>query len=336
LIILLSITLGFSDNDNLTNKIIIILGAVTFLQSFMVIDNYFQSIVKSKLTVITSIIALVISSTFKIVLILIKAPLIYFVYAIVFDSIIITVGMIYLYFKNNQSIKFWNFSKSKAKELLINSWPLILSSIVVSIYMKIDQVMLKEMIDNNAVGQYAAAVRLSEAWYFIPIVICNSLFPAIVSAKEQDESKYNSRLQMLYDLMVWISLGIALPMTFLSDWLVQLLYGSDFFMTGKVLSVHIWAGIFVFLGVSRSKWILTENLQRIASIFLTIGMVTNVVLNLIFIPTIGIYGAALATLASQFVAVILAPLIFKKTRHSSYMLLKAIFFISLFYKIKRK
>jgi Na+-driven multidrug efflux pump len=107
-------------------------------------------------------------------------------------------------------------------------------------------------------------------------------------------------------------------------------------MTGKVLSVHIWAGIFVFLGVSRSKWILTENLQRIASIFLTIGMVTNVVLNLIFIPTIGIYGAALATLASQFVAVILAPLIFKKTRHSSYMLLKAIFFISLFYKIKRK
>ena len=50
--------------------------------------------------------------------------------------------------------------------------------------MKIDQVMIKEMLGAEAVGQYAAAVRLSEVWYFIPIIIASSLFPAIVILKK--------------------------------------------------------------------------------------------------------------------------------------------------------
>ena len=69
------------------------------------------------------------------------------------------------------------------KQLLKDRWPLILSGMVIAIYMRIDQVMIKEMLDNKAVGNYAAAVRLSEAWYFIPVVISNSLSPAIVNAK---------------------------------------------------------------------------------------------------------------------------------------------------------
>lgn len=326
----LIIAISFNNDDTFTNKIIIILGSVTFLQSFSIIDLYFQSIVKSKLTVITSVIGLIISSILKIILLFIEAPLIYFVYVIVSDSLVLVIGYIFFYWKEQQSIKKWKFSKKKAKELLKDSWPLILSGIIVSIYMKVDQLMIKAMMNDESVGQYAAAVRLSEAWYFIPGVICASLFPAIVNAKAKSEDLYYNRLQRLYDLMVWLSLSIAIPMTFISNWLVDFLYGDEFFLTGDVLSLHIWAGVFVFLGVSRGGWIINENLQRYSSLYLGLGMITNVGLNYFLIPILGIMGAAWATLIAQSVSVLLAPLLFKPTRLSFFMMMKSLTFQSFF------
>ena len=66
----------------------------------------------------------------------------------------------------------------------IPSFPAIFIHIMykIAIYMKIDQVMIKQMLGADQVGLYAAAVRLSEVWYFIPIVITASVFPAIIPA----------------------------------------------------------------------------------------------------------------------------------------------------------
>jgi len=210
---------------------------------------------------------------------------------------------------------------------------MILNLVFVSIYMRIDQVMIKEIMNSNAVGQYSAAVSLSQAWYFIPTVIGSSLFPAIINAKKINKKLYYGRVQNLYDLMVLLAISIALPLTFLSDLLVNLLFGSEFTETGSVLSVHIWAGVFVFLGVSGSKWTLNENLQRYSSLCLFIGMLANIVLNLVMIPKFGIIGAALATLFSQSISVVFAPLLFKQMRPSIRMMLKSLSLISIIRRI---
>ena len=96
---------------------------------------------------------------------------------------------------------------------------------MISVYMKIDQVMLKEMLNTKAVGIYAAAVKLCEAWYFVPTVFTASLFPAIISAKQKNEQLYKNRLQKLYDLMVWGSLSLALLTTLSADKVIIILYG---------------------------------------------------------------------------------------------------------------
>ncbi|MFS4492260.1 flippase [Maribacter sp. 2308TA10-17] len=333
LVSLLFISIYFNDNDELTNKIIVIMGLLTFVNSFNIIGAYFQSIVKTKHVVITSIIGLIVFTIIRIVLILNDAPLIYFVYAIAFDTIFLILGAIYVYFRSKQSLFKWKFSKTKAKSLLSDSWPLILNAIFISVYVRIDQVMIKEVMDSESVGQYAAAVTLSQAWYFIPGIIGSSLFPAIVNAKKVSESLYYDRLQKLYDLMVLLSVSIAIAMTFLSDWVVEFMYGSEFYLTGDVLSIHIWAGVFVFLGVSVSKWILTENLQRISSFNLFIGMVSNIILNIIMIPKFGVIGAAFATLISQSISVLFTPLLFKKTRPSFFMMIKALSFTSVLRRV---
>ena len=200
-ILVLAVAIFFTSNDAYTNVLVFIVASATIFQSFNVIDFYFQSKVLSKYVVIANIITLFFSSIVKIVLIVVEAPLIAFAWAVLFDSVVLALGFTYFYFQNHLSIKKWKFEKNAALSLLKDSWPLILSSIVVSIYMRIDQVMIKEMMDNVAVGQYAAAVRLSEAWYFIPMVVASSFFPAIINAKKQSEEIYSARMQRLYNLM---------------------------------------------------------------------------------------------------------------------------------------
>ena len=326
LLLLVSIFITGEDNESIT--MILIFGSVTFLESFLVIRIYFQSVVKGKYPALAGIISLIIGSILKITLILFKAPLIAFAIVMAMETAIGICMTVFFYYKDKQTLIRWKFDRIKAKELLSDSWPLILSAIVVSIYMKVDQVMLKQMVDGREVGIYAAAVRLSEAWYFIPGIITQSLFPAIVNAKKINDKLYYSRLQKLYDLMVVLAVAVALPTTFLSDFIISVLFGSEFSESASVLDVHIWAGVFVFLGVARGGWIINENLQRYTAVYLGIGMVVNVVLNLILIPDHGALGAAYATLISQSVSALFAPALFKKTRLSFYMMSKSLIFLS--------
>lgn len=303
-LIVLAIAIQFTSNDHYTNILVFIIASATIFQAFNVVDMYFQAKVLSKYVVYANIISLFISSIVKIVLILNDAPLIAFAWATLFDSVVLALGFIYYYIKNNSTFKIQNlkFSKATAVALLKDSWPLILSGIVISIYMKIDQVMIQEMIGSEAVGQYAAATRLSEAWYFIPMVVASSLFPAIINAKKQSEELYYARLQKLYDLMVWMAIAIALPMTFLSDWLINLLYGEQYSQAGTVLMIHIWTGVFVFLGVAFGKFLTTQNWTKKSFYRTLLGAILNIILNFILIPKYGINGAAIATLLGQFIA----------------------------------
>ncbi|PKF63062.1 flippase [Psychromonas sp. psych-6C06] len=311
---LLAFSIFFQSDEYQTNLLIFIIASATVFQSFNVIDFYFQSVVQSKYVVYSNVFSLLLSSLFKVILIVNNAPLIAFAYVIIFDSFVLASGFLYFYLQNKLSIFTWSIDKNCAKSLLKDSWPLILSGLVISMYMKVDQIMIKNMLGSADVGQYAAAVRLSEVWYFIPMIISSSLFPAILNAKKVSKELYYSRMQKLYDLMAWIAVFIAIPMTFLSDWIIRLLYGIEFIEAGGVLMIHIWSAVFVFLGVSSSKWFIAEGLQ-IYSFYRTLaGAALNVLLNILLIPEYGIYGAAMATLVAQLVASYLFNIVNKKSR----------------------
>jgi len=320
----LAVAVNFTSNDTYTNILVFIIASATIFQSFNVIDMYFQSRVLSKYIVYANIIALFVTSVIKVLLILNEAPLIAFVWVVLFNSFILALGYLYFYFYNKMSLKQWKFEKETAKKLLNDSWPLILSEIVISIYMKIDQVMIKEMLDSEAVGQYAAAVNLSQAWYFIPTVIASSLFPAIINAKKQSEELYYNRLQRLYDLLIWMAIVIALPMTFLSDWFVNFLYGKQYDQAGSVLMIHIWIGVFSGFAIARSKWVVIENLQKYTIYMHLAGALSNIVLNYYLIELYKINGAAYASFLSFFVAIIVVASLIPAMRVSVSMYFKSL------------
>ena len=302
-------------DDTLTIYLVAILASMGIFRSFNTIDLWFQSQVQSKYTVLaknTGFVSLVI---LKVILINLNAPLIAFAWATLAEVIISAIGLIIVYQYQGYSLRLWRWSLSLAKKLLKESWPLILSGITIMIYMKIDQIMLGSMIDITAVGLYSSATRISEVWYFIPGAIGSSVAPSIYQAKKDgNESLYYQRIFRLLRVLNLIAISIALPMTFLSKPLILLLYGQEFVEAGTILATHIWASLFVFMGVATSPWFIAEGLTDLSFRRTLLGAITNVVLNFILIPKYAGGGAAIATVISQAIASLFSNAFHSKTK----------------------
>ncbi len=322
----------FTENDLKANILITIIAFGAVFQAFNVIDFNFQAKVKSKYVVHAQFVQLIVSSIVKIILVVNESPLIWFASVYCLDAIVLAVGLVFVYFYNGENIFCWKWSFETSKYLLHDSWPLILAGVVVSVYMKIDQVMIKEMLGAKEVGLYAAAVKLSEAWYFLPMAITSSLFPAIINAKIYQKEDYFQRLQKLYDLMVWIAVAIALPTAILSPWIVELLYGNEYLESSSVLIIHIWSGIFVFLGVASSKYLLAENYIKKTFYRTFVGALLNIIMNYYLIGIMGINGAALSTFASHFFAAYFYDILDKDLRKMFILKTKSLFLYSLYAK----
>lgn len=279
---------------------IIALGAV--FQAFNAIEYWFHSQVQAKYAVMAKNCAFLICSLLKIFLILTSASLIAFAWTALAEVVIAATGLIVAYLSQGHRIRAWQGQIEQAFRLLRDSWPLMLSSIVILIYLRIDQVMLGQMAGNEEVGIYSVAVRLAEVWYFIPTAIYWSVFPAIVEAKAADESMFYDRLQKLYNLMTFTAYAIAVPVTLIAQWLVPTLFGDAYARAGLMLAVLIWSNVFSALEMARSSFLTVMNWTRLYLLTVSLGCAVNIGLNYILIPLYGGMGAVWASLAAYWFA----------------------------------
>lgn len=319
----------FTNNTAQDNEFILLLTLGFFFQSTSVVDLYFQSLAQSHFIVKVQLIQTIITSIVKLVLVWLAAPLTWFVASYLFDTICLATGLLVLAKREGLLSIFCHFSFTNAWGLLRESLPLIFAGLAVALYMRIDQVMLKEMLGNDAVGQFSAALKLSEAWYFIPMAICNSVFPAVVAAKSQGKAVYHKRLQQLYDLMVLLSVVVAIPVALLAGPIIHFLYGAAYDESITVLQIHIWTGPFVFLGVAMSGWLIAEGFSKKSLYRTVLGAVVNVAANLWLIPLYGPVGSAVATLLGQVSANVLYDFFDKDVRDQLKIKMRALFPIHL-------
>ncbi len=314
-LIVVAIVVAFTSNDVYTNTLILIVASGVVFQSFNVVDMYFQAKLMNKYVVYVNTITLFISSIVKIILILNEAQLIAFVYVILFDSVVLAIGFIYFFLtKSNLNIQNLAFNKSIAIDLLRESWPLIFGAFAASIYMKIDQVMIKEIMDTKSVGYYAAAVRLSDVWLFITVILTKSLAPAIINAKNKSRQLYVSRLQKMYDLLVKIAVIVSIIIFLFSNEIIIVLYGKEYSPSVEILNLYIWSIVFVFLSNGSWLYYTNEKLQKIASMRLFYGAIINIVLNIYLIEIFGLKGAAYATLISYSISSYFVNFFYDKTK----------------------
>jgi O-antigen/teichoic acid export membrane protein len=322
--------------DVLSRTIVAILGITMLFKASEMAIYWFESQVQSKYTAWVQNSIFLVFAVVKAGLILSHASLIAFVWAMLVEAILVAIILMVVVDLRGPKLTSLSASTDRAITLLRDGLPLILSSLSVMLYMKIDQIMLGIMIGDEAVGIYSAATRISEAWYFLPIIIVASVFPAILESKKCNETQYTIRLQKLYDFMVILSLAVSIPMTFLSNYIITLLFGAAYAQAGTILAIHIWGSIFVFLGIAGSRWFLAENMLWLNFQRTAIGATANIALNLVLIPKYGGIGAAVALVISQALSSWLYDYVNLITRQMFVMKFKALNLYSVFIRYKVK
>lgn len=141
-------------DDAIVRTIVAILGSMMLLRTSDISVFWFESQVQSKYTVWVQNSVFLVFAAIKVMLILQQAPLIAFVWASLVEAVVAAIILLGAMSQRGPSLAKLRVSAKRAKSLLKDSWPLIFSSIAVSIYAKIDQIMLGEMIGDKAVGIY--------------------------------------------------------------------------------------------------------------------------------------------------------------------------------------
>jgi O-antigen/teichoic acid export membrane protein len=170
-----------------------------------------------------------------------------------------------------------------------------LSGIFVVLGMKIDQVMVGQILGMEPLGNYSAAVRISDAWYFIPMTASSLLFP---SALKEQTKEHNRFIQIIFDFTFWISVFIFGVALFFNEKIFYLMFGNKFIIDKLVLNILFLNGLFVAFGISTGVWLNVKGDRRIYFFRSFIGASTNVLLNLFLIPRWGLVGCSLSSLIS--------------------------------------
>ena len=321
-------------------QILIVVAFSLLFNPFIIFEFWFQANVQARYSSLSHGLSIIGASVLRLVLVLINADLKVFAYVFVIETASSSLLLLFFYIlKAPLPLKKWRSSLVIGIKLLSQGWIIALGALFATVYLKIDKIMLRWLINPEEVGVYAVASQLSEVWYFIPTAIVTSLFPKLIQLKESNTKEYLRRLQQLFDLLFILALFLAILVTIFSHSVITFLYGLPFERSSAILSIHVWAGLFIFMREAFSKWILIENALAFSAITQGFGAVINVGLNLLLIPLYKAYGAAMATLISYAFASYLSLLFYQKSRPVFFMMTKSLVSpirYSLKYVFKRK
>ena len=291
--------------DKETQTLILIYGCSVFFTPFEIIRNYFTSIVKNRDVVITGIIRNIIGALIKFVLLLLKAPLIAFIIALLFDFIIIAGGYITSYRRSVNKSR-WSFDISLSKNLLRDAFPLLLSGAAILIYQRIDQVIIKNLLNNESVAYFSIAGRFTEFQMFIPMIMSQTITPLLVRCRENDVREYIYKSQQYIDVIVWIAIILSCITSVFSFYLVKFTFGQQYLASVPILRILAFKAIFSALSNASGQLIIIEGKHKWVFIRNIMGCAACIVMNLTLIPRYSTIGSAYATIITLFISGFLA------------------------------
>lgn len=271
---------------------------ILVFQALDLMQYWFQAKYLSKYTSIVSLCAYLIVTAYKIYLLVTAKSVYWFAVSNAFDYALISISIIVIYHKlGGQHL---TFSKALGKEMFEKSKHYIFSMMMVTVFAQTDKIMIKILINEEATGYYGAAVACAGMTSFIFTAIIDSFRPSIFEGQKDGHLVYEYRLAMLYSITIYLSLLQSLLMTIFAKLIINVLYGKAYYEAISALQIIVWYTTFSYLGAVRNIWILANHKQNYLWIINTMGATANIILNYIFIPYIGINGAALASLMTQF------------------------------------
>lgn len=294
-ILLVILSVWIFEADTFTKWMIIMYSLSMIMNSFGVIRNYFTSIVWNEYIVKTEITRTLIGAGIKVVLLVIHADLFWFILSTLFDTVLLASGYIVSYRRKIDRIRDWTFDKETALYLIKQSFPLLLSGAAVVVYQKIDQVMLGNMIDKEAVGYYSVAGKFTEICLFIPTILSQTITPILVKAYHDNMDDYQRKAKLFMNITIWGTIIICIVICLISHPLIKYTFGIEYTAAVTLLQIMIFKTIGYASAQITGALIVIEKKQKYVVIRNIIGCIVCIGLNLLLIPRYGVTGAAMAS-----------------------------------------
>lgn len=325
--ILLSVgTAWIMSEDSYTIGLIAIYSIYIVFNGFVVIRNYFTSIVENKYIVISEIFRTFVGILIKVVLLLLNSDLTWFVVAFAFDWLLLAGGYLSSYRKKVGRLSDWTFSMSCAKYMLKESLPLLITNAAVIIYQRIDQVMIGQLLNNKAnVGFFSVAAKFVEVMIFIPATLANTVSPVLVRLRNHNESDYVEKSQQFMNISLWLSIIVSVGVSVISYWLILLTFGKDYLPAVAILQVLAFKMAATALSNTAGTMLIVEGLQKWVFFRDSLGCIACVILNYCLLPRYGVIASAFVAIIANITAGYIADAIIPAYRHLFWQQTKAIF-----------
>lgn len=289
----------------------VIIGASMVFQASDTVDLWFQSQSQSRRTVVAKLVAYLFSNGVRVVLLLCKAPLIAFAGVICLDCAVSALGLVIAY-RNYPANGRWEASLGHAKVLLKQCWPFMFSGFMITVFMRVDQIMLKEIIGEKELGIFVAAITLSNLWAVLPGIVVTSLAPYVARKIVEGEEPYREAMATIFRFFAVAAFSGAVVTSAASSWIINVLYGDQYQLSAVVLKIHVFTNVFIFIGMAQHLWMVNKNANFVTMICTLLSAVIGITSNAILIRQFGILGAVYTYLLVQALSVVIIPCILRK------------------------
>jgi PST family polysaccharide transporter len=276
-----------------------ICSTTALAQTLDIIEYWFQSRAWITPVVIARLAAFVVGAVAKVAAILLRAPLEVVAIILAAEFALSSTALVVAYLRAGGSPGAWRWVTARARALLSDSWPMILNSVAIVVSVRVDQMFVTSIKGPGENGIYAAAQRLTEIIYYLPVAVMAAANPVLLRSHQKDLAEYRRRLQRTFDLLGRLGLVIAVVVSLAAPIIVHVLFGEEFRAAAAVLAIQVWSAPVLFLGIAQTNWFIAEGRQRGLMARSAVAAAASLALNLVLVPVLGARGAAISMVATQ-------------------------------------
>ena len=305
-LVVLSTLVYFVESDPNTKGYIWIISLGLLFQALLVVDFGFQAQVKARYSSIAKSSALIVGSMIKLYLVWAQADLEFFAIAYVIDSVVIGIMLLVMHFYQRQINFLFSFNIEIARRLLKSSWPMVLSAVAAMLYLRIDQIMIQNMIGSYELGLYMASSKLLEMWIMLVYVISISLLPVLAKKRSGCMKQYEVLVINIFRGFVFSGFLFMVFILIFGDEVIELTFGVEYKNALVALLILSLGAPLIALRVITVRYLTIEGLEKKVATRTIIALIISIALNYLLIPIFGISGAAMSTVLALFYSAYLA------------------------------
>jgi polysaccharide transporter, PST family len=294
--------------------VVLIVSAIALPRAWDIIDYDYQARIEARPVIIARNVSFIAFAILRPLMVLAHASLNDFALALTGEAVLATMLLLRRWRADGLTVGVRSATWTELRYLVVTTWPLVIAGLSMVVYMRIDQLMLASMMGDAGVGLFSAAIKISEALYFIPMAATATVAPALTAVHQRSPAEYARQMLRVMRTLVWFSLAISATFALLSRFIILTLYGHAYAPAAAVLTIHTWIFALVSLNCCGNQWLLDKGYFHSNMYQTLVGAAVNIALNLVLIPKLGIVGAAIASLVGQFASVMLMMAVLPKTR----------------------